>query len=498
MRKGMNRFLLAAILSTLLRPPSAAQQQRGAPQQPPPPFQHQRQGMEGMPMDQMENMPTVKPQLPRFGRAQENPSTRLIQLKDLEQMALEKNPTLVQANAEIRAAKARQQQSGLYPNPKVGYTGEEIRGGSFGGGEQGFFVSQSLVTAGKLGLNRKILGQNVRISEMEAQEQQLRVLNGVRLAYYRVLAAQEMLDAKKDLARIAANTVRTASELQNIGQADQSELLQAEVDQQRAEMNAMTQQNTLRQEWRALAAAVGNPDLEPGTVAGYLDKDLPELDEQQAIEALLRDSPSVGIARAAVDRAEAVLGRARREPIPDIEVRAGMLRSGELLEPANRPVGLMGFAEVGVEIPIFNRNQGNVQAARVEIDRARAETKRVELALRERSAGVLDLYRNSQIMVNQYRNQLLPRAQKAYELLVEKYGLMTASYPQVLKTQHTLFQLHADYISALEDLWVYGTTLKGLLLTDGLEPPARPGEVDLPVREINVPMSQSQMSGSHP
>jgi outer membrane protein, heavy metal efflux system len=492
MRKGMNRFLLAAIFGAVLHLPSPAAQETGSQQQQPPPSEREEQGMEGMRMD---NTPTVKPELPRFGRVQENPSGRLNQLKDLEQMALEKNPTLVQANAEIRAAKARQQQSGLYPNPKSGYAGEEIRGGSFGGGEQGFFVSQSFVTAGKLGLNRKIFGQDVRISELEAQEQQLRVLNGVRLAYYRVLAAQEMLDTKKDLARIAEETVKTVRELRNIGQADESEALQAEVDQQRAEMDAMTQENTLRQEWRGLAAVVGNPSLEVGIVAGYLDKDLPELDEQQAIEALLRDSPSVAIAQAGVDRAEAVLARARREPIPDIDVRAGLLRSGEFLAPTNRPVGLMGFAEVGVEIPIFNRNQGNVQAAHDAIGRAQAETKRVELVLRERSAGVFDLYRNSQIMVNQYRNQLLPRAQKAYELLVQKYGLTTASYPQVLKTKHTLYQLQADYISALEGLWVNGITLKGLLLTDGLEPPARPGEVDLPVREINVPMTQPAIPG---
>lgn len=492
MRKEMNRFLLAAILGVVLQTLGATAQETGTQQQQPPRSEQEKQGMEGMPMD---NMPTVKPELPRFGRAQENPSARLIQLKDLEQMALEKNPTLVQANAEIRTAKARRQQSGLYPNPKAGYLGEEIRGGSFGGGEQGFFVSQSFVTAGKLGLNRKIFGQDVRISEMEAQEQQLRVLNGVRLAYYRVLAAQEMLDTKKDLAGIAGETVKTARELRNIGQADESEVLQAEVDQERAEMDMMTRQNTLRQEWRALAAVVGNPNLEVGIVAGYLDKDLPELDEQQAIDALLRDSPAAAIAQAGADRAEAVLARARREPIPDIEVRAGMLRSGEFLEPTNRPAGLMGFAEVGVEIPIFNRNQGNVQAARDEIERAQAETKRVELVLRERSAGVFDLYRNSQIMVNQYHNQLLPRAQKAYELLAQKYGLVTASYPQMLKAQHTLYQLQADYISALEGLWVNGITLKGLLLTDGLEPPARPGEVDLPVREINVPMTQPAIPG---
>ncbi len=463
------------------KPPEGQQ-----PQQPQPAPQAQEEMQR---MQHMGRIPLVKPEFPKLGRAQENPSGRLIRLEELEEIALTHNPTLVQAESEIRAAKARQLQSGLYPNPTVGYSGEEIRRGSFGGGEQGFFVSQSIVTAGKLGLNRKIFGQDVRISEMEAREQRLRVMNAVRLAYYRVLSAQEMLDTKKDLARIAGETVKTASQLRNIGQADESEVLQAEVEQQKVEMAVMMQENILRQEWRALAAVVGNPGLEIGTVEGSLEKDLPDLGEQQAVDTLLRDSPAVGIAQASVDRARAMLARARREPIPDLQVRAGLQRNGELLEPVRRAVGLQGFAEVGVQIPVFNRNQGNVQAARSNIERAEQERKRVELVLRERSAAVLQMYRNSQIMVERYRNQLLPRAQKAYELIVQKYGLMTASYPQVLTAQRTLFQLQTDYISALEGLWMNAITLRGLLLTDGLEPPARPSEIDLPVREINVPMS---------
>ncbi len=72
--------------------------------------------------------------------------------------------------------------------------------------------------------------------------------------------------------------------------------------------------------------------------------------------------------------------------------------------------------------------------------------------------------------------------------MAQKYGLMLASYPQMLLAQRTLFQLHTDYIRALEEQWMNVITLRGLLLTDGLEAPARPGEVDMPVREINVPM----------
>lgn len=488
MKKAIKNCLTAAMLWAVLQIPTAGAQQ----QQPPPSSEGQMQGTEGM--HHMGHIEVVKPDLPRLGRAQENAPSGLIRLEDLEQMALGKNPTLVQARAEIHSARARQLQSGLYPNPEVGYSGDEIRGGSFGGGEQGVFIAQPIVMAGKLGLNRKILGHDVRISEIEAQEQRLRVVNGVQIAFYRVLSAQEMLDSKKDLARISAETVAISRQLRNVGQADESEVLQAEVDEQMLEMDVMTQENTLRQEWRALAAVVGNPSLEIGTVGGSLEKDLPDLDEQQAIETLLRDSPSVAIAQASVDRAQAVLARARREPIPDLEVRAGLSHSGEFLEPSNRPVGLIGFAEVGVQIPIFNHNQGNIQAARDGIERAQAEKIRVHLALRERSAKVLDLYRTSQIMVNQYRHQLLPRAQKAYQLLVQRYGQMTASYPQVLKTKRILYQLQGDYIFALEHLWVNAITLKGLLLTDGLEPPARAGEADLPVREINLPMSPDLLS----
>src|SRR3984957_14679318 len=187
----------AAVLLLLLHAP-VANAQTGNPQQPPPDSPPQMVDMEEM-HHHHGNIPLVKPLLPRLGRSQEDPTIKRLTLEDLEKMALEKNPTLSQAKSEITSAKARQLQASLLPNPTVGYAGDEIRGGSFNGGEQGAFISQQIVTARKLSLNRKVFGQDVRIAELESHEQQLRVMNAVRIAYYRVLAAQEMLDSKKDL-----------------------------------------------------------------------------------------------------------------------------------------------------------------------------------------------------------------------------------------------------------------------------------------------------------
>src|SRR6266404_765724 len=126
-----------------------------------------------MPQDQMQhhhmNIPVVQPVYPHLGRAQENPKSPLFTLEEAQRLAAESNPTLRQADAEIRASKARQQQSGLYPNPTVGYTGDEIRGGSVGGGKQGFFVEQTVVTGGKLRLGRNVFSNEANIAAIEAE-----------------------------------------------------------------------------------------------------------------------------------------------------------------------------------------------------------------------------------------------------------------------------------------------------------------------------------------
>ncbi len=436
----------------------------------------------------------VKPEYPRMGRSQEGAKGALVTLEQVEKIASESNPTLRQAEAEIRAAKARQQQSGLYPNPTVAYTGDEIRGGSVGGGKQGFFVQQTVVTGGKLGLSREVFGKDVKLAEIEAEEQKMRVQSAVKMAFLRVLAAQELLDARRDIAAIAQDAAETQRRLMNTGQADETEVLEAAVEAQRMRMAARMQENTLREEWRSLAAVIGQPDLPLTTVAGDLEKGWPDVNEEEAVRMIAKESPAVRIADAAEVRAQSILARAKRESIPDVQLRGGMEYNNDRLGSVPFAKGWEGIAEVAVQIPLFNRNQGNVAAARADIDRAGQEKKRISLTLRERAALAVDQYANARLMAVEYRDEMLPLAKKAYGLMVEKYGQMLASYPRVLDAQRKLYDLQIEYIAALESVWTNGIALQGYLLTDGLEAPARPGEVDRPIRETNVPTPERTMS----
>jgi cobalt-zinc-cadmium efflux system outer membrane protein len=432
----------------------------------------------------------VEVEYPRMGRAQANAKGGLFTLDAAVQAARENNPTLRQAESGVKAARARAQQAGLYPNPTVGYSGDEIRGGEINGGKQGFFVEQRIVTAGKLPRAREVMNKDTKLAEIEAEEQKVRVETAVKMAFYRVLAAQEMADAREDLARIAEQTVESVRRLQNSGQRDETEVLAAEVEAQRMQLAARKMENTLREEWRSLVAIMGQPELRIQAVAGDLESGWPALDELQVVENVATQSPAVRIASASGERAEAALARAKRERIPDITARVGLEYNHELLNGIPLSTGWQGNAQLGVELPIFNRNQGNIAAAREDIARAGAEKQRVTLTLRERAAAMAEQYANARLMAQQYRDGILPLAKKSYALMSDRYGEMQAAYPRVLESKQKLFELQTEYIGALGGVWTTGLALEGYLLTDGLEAPTLPGEMNRTIRETNVPMPE--------
>jgi cobalt-zinc-cadmium efflux system outer membrane protein len=420
------------------------------------------------------------------GRAQTPASEqKTITLEELQQMALQNNPTFGQSAANIQAAQGRKKQSGLYPDPIVGYQGEQIRGGSFHGGEQGLFVQQDIVLGGKLDLNRKIFDQELKQAETEAEEQKLRVVTNVWMSYIQALAAQQTLELRHNLSKLADDAVETSHQLANVGQADAPDVLESEVEAQQAQLAVTMAEQNQQRVWKAMAAVVGNPRLSVMKLEGKLE-DTPPVNTNELVEKIVNESPAVRIAALGVRRADAALARAKREPVPDLQLRGGLQQNGELLADG-RAVGLQGFAEVGVRIPIFNRNQGNIATAKADAERAKREVERVKLVLRERAASVVQTYTFSEAAVDRYKNQMIPRAQKAYEMYTKKYHDMAAAYPQVLISQRTLMQLEVSYISALENSATSSLSLQSYLLTDGLEAPSQPGGIDQPVREVNIP-----------
>src|SRR5262249_49340691 len=123
------------------------------------------------------------------------PSPTPITLEQLEQLALQNNPTGTAAAAGIEAARGRARQAGAWPNPVIGYSGEEIKTGNLDPrGAHGVFIEQTIPLGGKLGRSQSVFQRAIEQAEAVRDLQRLRILSSVRQAYYSVLFAERRID----------------------------------------------------------------------------------------------------------------------------------------------------------------------------------------------------------------------------------------------------------------------------------------------------------------
>lgn len=387
-------------------------------------------------------------------------------VEDFERLALQRNPAIAQAEAAIQAAAGRALQAGLKPNPVLGLNGEHVARVT-GGGAIGPFLSQRFVTANKLGLSRSVARHEQTQAERELDTQRQRVRNAVRLLFYQALAEQRRIAVREELAAYAKRSVQIARELANVGLTDRPQVLAAEIDLQKIELDLITARNALGRTWRQLAAAVNQPELVTTTLEGDLDA-LPTVEIDAALAKIFAESPEIQAAEAGVARAESALARAKVDKVPDLQVRAGIRRNGEWTElPAPAPlrkVGPEAIFDVGFEIPLFNRNQGGIAAARADVNRAKLAVERRRLALRTRLAAVAREYNDARAAAERYRTEMIPRATEAYQLYAANFRQMAAPYMQVLMTQRSVIELREAHVKALESAWRSAIEIDGLLV----------------------------------
>ena len=293
---------------------------------------------------------TLEPQIEGL-----RPSDVILSIADLEQMALSHNPTIAAAARQIQALRGKYIQQGLYPNPVIGYIGEEI-GIEGRPGQQGVSIGQQVVTAGKLDLNRAVVSHEIAAAQQDLEIQRGRVINDVRAAAYQVLTAQRTIALSEQLVRIGQEGQDVAQELLKAREVSQVDLLRARVESNSAKIllaNAQRFSGCLAN----LASVVGIPDMQPAVLQDNLAEGPPALTWDGSLARLLGSSPELARSLAGVERAQCELARQYAGRVPDISLSAGV-RYAFGAEDTIATVGL------GVPLQIFDRNQGNILRAR--------------------------------------------------------------------------------------------------------------------------------------
>jgi cobalt-zinc-cadmium efflux system outer membrane protein len=382
-------------------------------------------------------------------------------LAALEEMALRSNPTLAQAAARVEAARGQYVQAGLYPNPTAGYVGSEI-GNEGRAGQQGGFVGQEIVTAGKLRLARAVACEEIRQAEAAWQAQRLRVLTDVRRNFYNVLVAQQTVELTEQLVRIGEQGTKSTEDLMKAKEVARNDVLQARIEADAAKVLLERSRNRYSAAWRSLAAVMGACDLPPKPLAGNVQDGVGQHTWEETLSRLWSQSPQVLAAQAGVARARAALNRECAGRVPNVDVQTAV-------QYDNATGYTFASVQVGAPVPVFNRNQGNIRRAQAELMAAQNEVKRIQLELQQRLAAAFEQYANARYQVEKYRRDILPNAQASLKMTTAGYQQGEFSYLVLLTAQRTFFQTNLTYLEALRELRAAAATIEGELLSDSLQ-----------------------------
>lgn len=397
------------------------------------------------------------------------PAQQSFGLEELSRLGLERHPRLSQAAFAVDTARGRALQAGLYPNPVVSITGDELGDRQ---GPAGIItapqVSQEIVTGGKLGLSRAAATKEVDQATLALMTQRYALLASIRSAYFDALATQRRADILAELVKLAERSVAQTETLLKAELVSRLDLVQLEVDLERLRTEERAARRELPAAYRRLAAVVGLPGLPVDSVSGNLDLPLPPYELDRLQTHVLSAHPEPRSARAGVERAQLLVRRAEVEPVPNLTVSSGYVRQNQ-----NRSNDWM--LGVSVPVPVWNRNQGNILAARGQLGEAVQEVARVEADLTERLATAYRDFAAARERAERTRSAILPKAQETYDLAVRAYKGGQFEYLRVLQAQRALAEARLELNRALGDAWRAASVVSGLALEDHW-PPAPPAE----------------------
>ncbi len=386
-------------------------------------------------------------------------------LKQIEDLALANNPEMVQASADVTSAMGNAIQAGTHPNPTLGYEADTV--GSAGTRNyQGVFGTQTIKTAGKLGLARSVANMDLMNAELAVRRTRIDLLSRVKAAYYAVLVVQQNVAITSAMAWFTNEAYRIQVDKLRAGEATAYEPAQLRALAVQARVAQIQAQNQYITSWKQLTALIGLPDMPTAELEGRADMPAPVVNYEAMLNRVLNFHPEVLAARNLETKARLQLQLDRILPIPDVQMYGTFQR--DFTAPANPRTTYN--VQFGLPVPLFDRNRGNIISAEGDLRRAAEQVRRTRNDLTARSADAFNRLATSRYLVQSYRDQILPDLGRALRGVYVRHQQEpeVAGFGDIVVAQQNLASGLATYIAALNDQWAAVADIANLMQAEDL------------------------------
>jgi outer membrane protein TolC len=270
------------------------------------------------------------------------------------------SPALKSIRDRRGTAAAQLIEAGVLPNPQIAYERDYLSGGALLGAQNGFSSSATWEVTSLLPLlpRRSAARANVGAVDLEVAWEEWLAAANAKLAVYHVAALEQELEKARDADEALRGTVVALRKAVAANDKTVLELAASESTSEDAHATVLEVQQDLAKQWLALKRAMGlEPHAEVHLREEILLPSRVAVPDEEALCANIetRRIDLIGLRQGIASQDQTVRG-AVLAAFP--KITAGFTRNTDTTD-----VHTQGFT-VQVELPLFDRNQGNVASER--------------------------------------------------------------------------------------------------------------------------------------
>ncbi|MEO8649831.1 MAG: TolC family protein [Acidobacteriota bacterium] len=399
-----------------------------------------------------------------------------LSVEKLIELGSSKRADILAARQRLAIAEGKLRQAGFRPNPILD---TEYGSPRFLGGEPESDLNVGITQVFELGgkKSRRVAVAELELSRTRAAisslERSLAV--EVRSAYTSTLSAARQLDVLEKLVSSNEELLRVTEARLKEGDVAPLDVNLVRVENELFRVQTIQTRSDLETGLLQLRALIGADMKEALLIAPQPDRP-PRFDTglSELTEMALQSRADLQAARIGEQLGLARIDLAKANAVPNLAAGVKYSRNDSIIDfPARLGGGSFPNRDnsltfgVSVEIPIFNRNQGEIASATGEKIQAVREREFLEAAIKRDVAVAYRKYRAAAESLVIYSTQIIPRAEENLQTVRAAYGSGDFSVFEVVNEQRRLTenvtnynQIVRDYYNALTELeTAIGTTL---------------------------------------
>lgn len=357
-----------------------------------------------------------------------NTDTLRLDLPKAERIFLDSNLQILAQKYNVEATRALIIQARLWPNPNINVsqgiyntqTHKWFQIADPNDAEQAAQLSQLILLAGKIKKQTRIAETNFHLAEYGLYDLLRTLKLALRSTFFNIYYLQRT-EKVYDEEISSLKTIVAAFEQQvtsgYVAESDvvrvQAQLYSLQSEYQTLVDNINDQESQMRLLLQAPPSVFVSPSIDTATLDAA---DPHRYGLQTLVDSAYRNRTDLMIAKGGLLLSQQTYSLQKALAVPDLTVGTGFDRHGSYIPNFNS-------LSLGIDVPIFNRNQGNIKSARINIDMNRTQLQLTQKALEEQVMRGLQKAIDADKLYRQINPAFAAHFDKLAAAMLENYKL---------------------------------------------------------------------------